>query len=80
MPFKTLNLNSDPVEDTTEVNDEYLETVNTHGREFQKYSIDNNVHLVPIDDVAKLPGRAQGTDSDLDLGGGRATGTPAPCL
>ncbi|KAL9633119.1 MAG: hypothetical protein Q9164_004887 [Protoblastenia rupestris] len=36
--------------DTTEVDDEYLETIDIHGRDFQKYSIDHNVHLVPVDE------------------------------
>ena len=34
-----------------EVDDQYLETVTIHGREFQRHSIENNIHLVPVDEV-----------------------------
>lgn len=39
----------DPQRDTTEVDHIYLEIVTIHDRDFQKYSIDNSVHLVPVD-------------------------------
>lgn len=29
---------------------QYLEVVTIHDREFQKYSIDNSIHLVPVDE------------------------------
>ena len=47
-------LNRDPGAETHAVPAEYQETVTIHDREFQKYSIDNSIHLVPIDDVFHL--------------------------
>ena len=37
--------------DTGPVPAEYLRTINIHGRDFQKYSVDHSVHLVPVDEV-----------------------------
>ena len=42
-------------DDTTEVDDRYLETVTIHGREYQSHSIDNNINLVPVDEVCLVP-------------------------
>lgn len=39
-------------EGTTELEDEYREIVVVHDREFQKYSVDRNINLMPIDDVS----------------------------
>ena len=36
---------------TTAVDAQYKETVTIYDRDFQKYSVDHSVHLVPIDDV-----------------------------
>ena len=41
----------DPQRDTTEVDPQYLEVVPIHDRDFQKHSIDNSVHFVPVDEV-----------------------------
>ena len=41
----------DPQRDTTEMDSQYLEIVTIHDRDFQKYSIDNSIHLVPVDEV-----------------------------
>lgn len=38
-------------DDTTEVDDRYLEIITIHGREYQNHSIENNIHLVPVDEV-----------------------------
>ncbi|KAL9124488.1 MAG: hypothetical protein Q9217_006184 [Psora testacea] len=35
---------------TKEVDNEYLETIDLHGRDFQKYSIDHDIHLLPVDE------------------------------
>ena len=47
--------------DTTALDSEYLETVTIHDREYQKHSVDNNIHLVPVDEVAsprrRIPGK-----------------------
>ena len=32
---------------------QYLQTVTVHGREYQKFSIDYAIHLVPVDDVRR---------------------------
>lgn len=39
--------------DTVEVERQYLRLTTVHGRDFQKYSIDNSIHMVPIDEVGK---------------------------
>ncbi|KAL8746142.1 MAG: hypothetical protein Q9190_001805 [Brigantiaea leucoxantha] len=41
---------SDSGADTGPVPAEYLRTINIHGRDFQKYSVDHSVHLVPVDE------------------------------
>ncbi|KAL8830547.1 MAG: hypothetical protein Q9191_001370 [Dirinaria sp. TL-2023a] len=41
---------SDPQAGTTAVPAQYLETITVHGREYQKYSIDNSIHFVPVDE------------------------------
>lgn len=43
--------------DTTAVDPKYQETITIHDREFQKFSVDNTIHLVPIDDVGSRIGR-----------------------
>lgn len=43
----------DPHGDTAAVDGEYLQITTIHGRDFQKYSIDNSIHLVPVDEVGK---------------------------
>lgn len=40
---------------------QYLEVVTIHDREFQKYSIDNSIHLVPVDEVNELSQLLVGT-------------------
>ena len=49
----TGRLTRDPQRDTTEVDPQYLEIVTIHHRDFQKYSIDNSINLVPVDEVNK---------------------------
>ena len=49
----TGRLTRDPQRDTIEVDPQYLETVTIHHRDFQKYSIDNSINLVPVDEVNK---------------------------
>ena len=34
--------------------DQYLETVTIHEREYQRHSIEHNIHLVPVDEVVAL--------------------------
>ena len=51
----TARLTRDPERDTTEVDSQYLEIVTIHDRDFQKHSIDNSIHLVPVDDVNQRP-------------------------
>ena len=36
---------------TIAVPSQYEETVVVHDREFQKFSIDHSIHLVPVDEV-----------------------------
>lgn len=43
--------NRDPNEETLAVPSLYRRTVTIHGREFQQYSVENSIHLVPIDEV-----------------------------
>lgn len=45
----------DPQRDTIEVDSQYLQIVTIHDRDFQKYSIDNSIHLVPVDEVNGHP-------------------------
>lgn len=45
------NRNAHP--DTTAVDPKYEETITIHDREFQKFSVDHTIHLVPIDDVVQ---------------------------
>lgn len=47
----TVRLTRDSQRDTTDVDPQYLETVTIHDRGYQKYSIDNSIHLVPVDEV-----------------------------
>ena len=51
----TVRLIRDLQRDTTEVDSQYLEIVTIHDRDFQKYSIDNNINLVPVDEVHEHP-------------------------
>ena len=37
--------------DATDVDPEYMHTTTIHGREFQKFSVKNNIHFLPVDDV-----------------------------
>lgn len=41
--------------DAISIDTKYQETVYEHGRLFQKFSIDNRIYCVPVDDV-RLPG------------------------
>lgn len=59
----TARMIRDPQRDTTEVDHIYLEIVTIHDRDFQKYSIDNSVHLVPVDGVNEHPRLLVGTSS-----------------
>ena len=43
--------NREGAEGTTDVDPRYLHTVTIHGREFQKYAVDNSVQFSPIDEV-----------------------------
>lgn len=45
--------NRDPQEDTVVVDDQYLQVTTVHGRDFQTYSVENSVYLVPVDEVGK---------------------------
>ena len=47
----TARLTRDPQRDTIEVDPKYLETVTMYDRDFQKYSIDHSIYLVPVDEV-----------------------------
>ncbi|KAL8627445.1 hypothetical protein Q9189_006853 [Teloschistes chrysophthalmus] len=40
----------DPNADTAAVKEEYFKLATIHGRDFQKYSIENTIHLVPVDE------------------------------
>lgn len=57
----TARLTRDPQRDTTEVDLQYLETVTIHDRDFQKYSVDNSIHFVPVDEVSEHPQPLVGT-------------------
>ena len=59
----TARLTRDPQRDTTEVDLQYLETVTIHDRDFQKYSVDNSIHFVPVDEVSEHPQLLVGTSS-----------------
>ena len=59
----TARLTRDPQRDTTDVDPQYLEIVNIHNREFQKYSIENSIHLLPVDEVGELSRQLIGTSS-----------------
>lgn len=59
----TARLTRDPQSDTTEVDSQYLEIVTIHDRDFQKFSIDNSIHLVPVDEVNEHPQPLFGTSS-----------------
>ena len=49
----TTKLTRDPQRDTTEVHPKYLETVTIYDRDFQKFSIDHSINLVPVDEVSE---------------------------
>lgn len=49
--MKETDLCRGPDDDTTEVDQRYLETVTIHGRDFQAYSITHGIHLLPVDEV-----------------------------
>ena len=59
----TARLTRDPQRDTTEVDPQYLELVTIHDRDFQKHSIDQSIHLVPVDEVSECPRLLVGTSS-----------------
>lgn len=56
------NANSDSQD--IPVPDAYLETVEVHGRLFQKHALHHKIYFAPVDEVKKnpasLPGAAQG--------------------
>lgn len=37
--------------ETTALDNKYLETITIHDREYQKYAVEQNIHLMPIDEV-----------------------------
>jgi len=56
---------------TDPVSDEYLElVVDIHGRQFQRYSIENGIYHIPVDEVSHhlvlVPGSSQVASSKYD--------------
>ena len=43
-----------PHQNTTAVDPRYLELVTIHDRDFQKFSVEHSVHLVPVDEAGHL--------------------------
>ena len=41
----------DPQAGTTAVDDRYVQLTTIHGRDYQKFSIDHGIHMVPVDEV-----------------------------
>ena len=41
-----------PDDETLEVPDLYRRRITLHDRAFQQYSVDNSIHLVPVDEVS----------------------------
>lgn len=48
-----MNPSRNPEEDTKAVERQYLQLTTIHGRDFQKHSADNYIHMVPVDEVGK---------------------------
>lgn len=46
----------DPQAGTAAVERQFLQLTTVHGREFQTHSINNSIHMVPVDEVGKIPG------------------------
>ena len=75
----TTRLTRDPQRDTTDVDPQYLETVTIHDRDFQKYSIDNSIHLVPVDEVSKRHSFSSARAQSV-LGRGISAGDSTPIV
>lgn len=45
-----------PDSQTVELDREFLDTVTVHGREYQKYSINNRIYFDPVDEVRERSG------------------------
>lgn len=57
----------DPQAGTAAVERQYLQLTTIHGRDFQTYSINNSIHMVPVDEVGENAGnhsRTQQNDSE----------------
>ena len=64
----------DPRANTAAVDSQYLELVTIHGRDFQQYSVDKSIHLVPVDDVGRAPvSRLGAAKTHLFIGRSRPT-------
>lgn len=56
----TMNSSRDPQAGTAAVEGQYRQLTTVHGREFQTYSINNSIHMVPVDEVGKNAGDVSG--------------------
>lgn len=52
----------DPRADTSDVERQYLHLTTVHGREFQTYSINNSIHMVPVDEVGQTADNHSGEE------------------
>ena len=46
------DVSRDPHAGTTALDGQYVRLTTIHGRDFQRYSIDNSIHMVPVDEVS----------------------------
>lgn len=52
----------DPRANTSDVERQYLHLTTVHGREFQTYSINNSIHMVPVDEVGQTADNHSGEE------------------
>lgn len=66
-----------PPRNTVAVDPKYQELVTIHDRDFQKYSIENIVHLVPVDEASEIS-MAKGACTEDKIERDRTSGSSAP--
>ena len=59
-----VNSSRDPQAGTAAVERQYLQLTTVHGREFQTYSINNSIHMVPVDEVGENAGNHSGAQQN----------------
>ncbi|TVY41680.1 hypothetical protein LOCC1_G006711 [Lachnellula occidentalis] len=80
MSSSTIGIN--PEAGTSALDRTFLETVVLHNRDYQQYSINNQVYFVPIDEASVTPEMARESfaNPSTTKGGGREASDHAQCL